>query len=196
MRALDNQAETLVRDLANRVAQSLQGVDIVEVGNEPDLNHYWPGKQIHFVERFFAPFADQLRKRVPGVKIAAPSLGNQAHMIAQLPEFAAAVNKTSPDYVAVHLYADTPAEIKQRLDAYRRHFTQPLIVTEWDCQRRASRWRDTIKEAASIIRGGSAAAYYYRIYDRSDKPDWDDVSPLDKAGNKTEWFDPLREALR
>lgn len=186
-------------EIAKRLADQLSGVSIAELGNEPDLDQYWPKSDWRsFIENWLRPVALTLQKLRPEIPLCIPALGHQVKSPTYLPDYAAAVKDIPAQYAAIHPYSANVGDLKKKLQQHSDCLQRPLLATEWDVHRnQPDAWKKNIAAAVKLMREQTAMDFFYRLYDRDGvNGGWDDMSLFDRKGNPTSYFTTYRDALR
>ncbi len=163
----------------------------VEIGNEPDLNHFWPPGLEDFQDFFIEVFLS-LKKQFPDLKIGGPGFAMLSYKLPRealkARRFLESLRERSvrPDFLSFHIYSNHPAEYYDAPNRFREMAEQAgwgnieEHVTEWNVMRRpADPELITGKKAASYFTAfwiamqmaGVRQAYVYRANDTS--PDFD-----------------------
>lgn len=152
----------------------------VEIGNEPDNRHFWPGRFEDFLP-VFAGVYRELKREMPDVKVGGPGFVVAAYKTPRGREKVTAFldylkrNGITPDFISFHLYSDDPAEYFDSVRFYRRE-TQArgmgaaeLHNSEWNTEKGSIEMRTGRKAAPYVTacwialqQAGADGSYLFR----------------------------------
>ncbi|KAL7418840.1 hypothetical protein Q5752_006524 [Cryptotrichosporon argae] len=99
--------------------------------NEPD--HRDPAVATYLTPQEAAKAWERVAKlRSPGVQLVSPAIAGDVEWLKQW--FALIPADTRPDILAVHVYTTTFDDFRRRVEAYRKVFGLPIMVTEFAMQ--------------------------------------------------------------
>ena len=118
-------------------------LEMIEVGNEPDLKTFWAGTAEQYVA-FLEEAYKLIKKRSPGTQVLMAAVSGVDKDHTATGYFLRLLGLIRgrgflPDAFAVHEY-ENPVDLHCRIEHYRekareRGISKPFIVTEWGCSR-------------------------------------------------------------
>lgn len=152
----------------------------VEIGNEPDNQHFWPGRYEDFFPYFVRTYKE-LKRRMPDLKVGGPGFVVASYKIPALrpnvTRFLAYLkqNGVHPDFISFHLYSNDPAEYYDLVQFYRRETEKQglapteLHISEWNTEKGGAELRVGRKAAPYVTacwialqQAGVDASYLFR----------------------------------
>ncbi len=145
---------------------SLRGaVDRWEIGNEPDLDHYWQGSLKQYVSNFLKPASEVLHAR--GEQVVSAGVSWDPNDVKEMVSYGM-LNYV--DYVGFHPYAKGVSLQKTRIAQLEDIIDgrKPLIASEWNVRgyehSSKSAWADAVESAYKNIKSGFEQNYYFVLF--------------------------------